>query len=231
MSDLYNELLVKGLTILKELEFDNIPEEYEIEHAFSSRYIKNKEALLNKFNSTYWKYINTFAKKIAIVIITLIIALSSIMTVDSIRETIIDFIVRVYNQFTTIDSHNQSQNPILERYYTLNEQPAEYKLTSTNISEFIFVMFWNSQNNEIIMLKQIGASESDKFNSEYGELREDFVNNTPCLICKTNTDYFCYWEFDSYRFELVYPLALGEEFMSKVVGNLVEVDPEDLTTE
>ena len=62
------------------------------------------------------------------------------------------------------------------------------------------------------------------FDSENGELKEEIINDTPCLVCETNSDYFCYWEFDGYRFELVYPKELGREFMSEVVGNLIEVE-------
>ena len=58
------------------------------------------------------------------------------------------------------------------------------------------------------------------------ELNETTINDTPCLTCANDKNYFCYWEFDEYRFELIYPLELGEEFMCEIVGKLIEYKPE-----
>ena len=100
MADKYDELLKQGLIKLKEIEFSGVPKEEEIEYNFSDKYLKNKERLLNKLNHSYWKYVNTVAKKVAVIIISFIIAFSSLMTVDALRESLIDFIVTIYKSFT-----------------------------------------------------------------------------------------------------------------------------------
>lgn len=223
-----DELLIRGLSILKELEFSHVPQEMEIDYTFSEKYIKNKEKLLNKIGHSYWKYVNTVAKKVAIIIVTLIITFSSLMTVDAFREKVIDFIFKVYNSFTQIDSFADNEQKPIERYYTIHNKVDTYYLSSTTINKYVFITFWSNKLNNDIMLTQNGISESSKFNSEHGELSEVIINSTPCLICKDPIQYYCYWEFDGYRFELIYPVDLGEEFMSEVVGHLVEVNPEDI---
>lgn len=228
MTKEYQELLIRGLTRFKEWEFSTVPSENEIEHVFSDKYLKAKEKLLNKLGRSYWKYVNTVAKKVAIIIISLIIALTSLMTVDAIREKVIDFVFRIYSTFTEIESNNQNNNKYIKTYYTIQQIPKTHQKSFINANESIATTYWSSSQREDISLVQAPKSTSLIFNSENGNFSEHIINDTPCLTCKDNNLYYCYWEFDGYRFELVYPLDLGEEFMSEVVGKLVEIDPEDI---
>lgn len=227
MINKYNELLIEGLTKLKELEFSSIPDAKEIEYTFSDEYIKTKNKLLNKLDLSYWKYVNTITKKIAAIIIALIVSFTSLMTVEAFRGKIINFLYEIYDTFTELSS-NKEQAINIEKYYCIKAIPKNFMLSSTNQYSRIMSTYWVNNNQNYIMLTQTDSSNVHQFNTEYGTLNEVIINNTPCLICKTSSDYFCYWEFDGYRFELVYPIDLGEEFMSEVVGNLVEIDPAEL---
>ena len=228
MTNKYDELLIDGLSKLKELEFSNIPEADEIDYTFSDGYIKYKDKLLNKLGHSYWKFVNTVAKKAAVIIIALIISFSSLMTVDAFREKFVKFLYTVYTNFTQIESKNNDNEKYFTRNYSLNNIPNGYIKVFNESNKHSTVYYWKNINNQLIMLTQISILNSNQFNTEHGTLKETTINDTPCLTCKTNTDYFCYWEFDGYRFELIYPIALGEQFMSEVVGNLVEIDPTEL---
>ena len=229
MTTKYDELLIEGLSKLKELEFSNIPESDEIDYTFSAEYIKTKDKLLNKLERSYWKYINTIAKKAAVIIIALIISFSSLMTVDATREKIVDFIYNIYYYFSEVKSNKNYSGELIKKYYSIRTLPTDFKLVSfNNDSERRLYVLWMDAKEYCITFSQTVTSDTNQFDSEHGVLEESNINNTPCLICKTNTDFFCYWEFDGYRFELVYPIDLGEEFMSEVVGNLVEIDPAEL---
>ena len=229
MENKYDELLIQGLTKLMDLEFSHFSKEEDLNYEFSNEYIKYKEKLIKNLGNSYWKFVNTVAKKVAVIIISLIIAFSSLLTVDAFREKVVDFIYKVYVSYTELLYKNNNQNMFIEKYYSSHYIPNNYSIVALNIDsvERMYVL-WINKNGSYISLTQNVFSGSNQFNSEHGELSEIIVNNTPCLTCKTNTDYFCYWEFDGYRFELIYPIDLGEEFMSKVVGNLVEIDPKEL---
>ena len=95
MQDNYDILLIKGLTKLKEIEFSFVPNKDEIEYTFSDKYIKSKKQLLKRMSHSYWKYTNTVAKKVAVIIITLILTFSSLMSVDAIREKLLDFVFNI----------------------------------------------------------------------------------------------------------------------------------------
>ena len=230
MADKYDELLRQGLIKLKEIEFSDVPKEEEIEHGFSDKYLKSKEKLLNKLSYSYWKYVNTVAKKVAVIIISFIIAFSSLMTVDAFRKSVIDFVITIFDSFSKVEQSVEQKEKIFT-YYSINNLASEYKINMVYHSESLYIQVWNNSLNNQISLNQVPTNTPNQFDSEHGNLSEATINNTPCLICKDNTLYYCYWEFDGYRFELIYPIDLGEEFMSEVVGHLLEVDPEELTTE
>ena len=152
---------------------------------------------------------------------------SSLMTVDAFREKVVSFLYKIYNTYIQIESKAINAANEITVYYSLKKVPANFNIPTTNFNEYISIQYWRNQINENIVLTQNLFREYHQFNSEHGELSEKIINDTPCLICKDNNLYYCYWEYDSYRFELVYPLDLGEEFMSEVVGNLVEIDPDE----
>ena len=228
MAEEYQELLIRGLTKFKEWEFSTVPDENEIEHIFSDKYLKAKENLLDKLGRSYWKYVNTVAKKVAIIILTIIIAFSSLMTVDSIRERVVSFVVNIYKTFAQIEANSTNFPTSIETFYTLPFVPKEFNKNDLNHSELLLSTCWKNNILETIVLSQTVPSIPYSFNSEHSDISEVIINDIPCLVCKDLDFYYCYWEFDGYRFELVYPLDLGEEFMSEVVGKLVEIDPEDM---
>ncbi len=230
MADRYDELLKQGLIKFKEIEFSSVPKEEEIEHDFSDKYLKNKEKLLNKLSRSYWKYVNTAVKKVAVIIISFIIAFSSLMTVDAFRETIVSFIVTIFNTFTQVEQTVRTEEYI-DTYYSFSTPPLNYSKIIINYDKSIFSHLWLNSDGDHLSLNQVPVSAPNQFNSEHGDLSEVVINNTPCLVCKDPIQYYCYWKFDGYRFELIYPIDLGEEFMSEVVGHLIEVDPQELTTE
>ncbi len=228
MADNYDELLINALIKYKEMEFSHVPKEEDIEHVFSDKYIKRKEKLLKNLDHSYWKFINTAAKKVAVILITLIIAFSSLMTVDAFRETVLGFLFKVYSTFTEIEPTNTAIKEHIETTYAFSTTPNTYTEKFCLSNDYLVTSYWSNKKGQRILLTQNLITNSHGFNSEHGELSEAIINDTPCLICKNDVNYFCYWEFDGYRFELVYPTDLGEEFMSQVVGKLVEIDPEAL---
>lgn len=228
MKNKYDDLMIQGLITLKNLEFAYVSDIENIDYVFSEKYIRHKEKLIKNLGRPYWKYVNTIAKKAAVIIVSLIIAFSSLMTVDAIREKFVSFVYKIYNTFTQISYNDTVDSNSIKTNYTFTNVPITYDKHSTTLTESANSYYWIDKMDRFILLKQASKTETTQFNSEHGELFEKIINDTPCLICKDPNLYYCYWEFDGYRFELIYPLDLGEEFMSEVVGNLVEIDPDKL---
>lgn len=225
-SNNFDNVLIQGLYEFKELEFSKVPPEDEIDHTFSEKYIKERNRIIRQLGRSYYKLINTTLKKVAIIILTLIIAFSSLMTVDAFREKLLEFIYRTFYTHTVIDSGiNYTDN--IEKHYSIPVIPDNYTETFFKESANVFTKNYENNTHQDIVFIQSLTSNPFFFDSENGELQEEIINDTPCLICENKSKYYCYWEFDGYRFELVYPTELGKQFMSDVVGKLIEIEPEN----
>ncbi len=219
----YDELIKQGLAEYFNLEFSDVPPENEIEHEFSEKYLREKEKLIRKVGTSYWKYVNTVAKRAAVIIVTFIIAFSSLMSVEAVREKLVDFVYTIFETFTEVDYKEQIDDSNIEKYYTADKLDDVYFVTENRTKVNNTINWFNSEVGDIY-LSQYSNVSSQIFNSENAELTETIINDTPCLVCENEVSYFCYWEFDGYRFELIYPVELGEDFKSTVVGHLVEAE-------
>ena len=150
------------------------------------------------------------------------------MTVDAFREKVVNFMYEIYITFTQINDNAITNRKIIATNYFIASKPSNYVNIIHDLSASANKFVWMNEKDEFLAFTQTLLTNLHQFNSEHGELSEKIINDTPCLVCVDNDLYYCYWEFDDYRFELVYPIDLGEEFMSEVVGNLVEIDPAEL---
>ncbi len=224
MQNKYDDVLKSGLSELKRTEFSRVPQEEKINHDFSEAYIKGKNYAIQNTEQVERKSTKTVIKKIAVIVVTLLFATSSLMSVDAVRNNVSNFIFHVYNSFTEIKQDKETDKEKIVSKYTLSNLPDGYYVASTDANSLSFITFYTNKNSESIVLNQMVTSVSKNFNSEQGELSEVKINDTNCLICKKDSNYFCYWDFDGYRFELIYPMELGEKYMAEVVGKLVEVE-------
>lgn len=225
-SNNFDNVLIQGLYEFKELEFSKVPPEDEIDHTFSEKYIKKRNRIIRQLGQPYYKLINTTLKKVAIIILTLIMAFSSLMTVDAFREKLLEFIYQTFSTHTVIYPSKNNTDKI-EKHYTIPFIPDSYTETFSKESANVFTKNYENDIHQYILFIQSLSSTPMYFDSENGSLKQELINDTPCLTCKNDVNYFCYWEFDGYRFELVYPAELGKQFMSDVVGKLIEIEPED----
>lgn len=222
-----NQILIKALEKYKEQEFAHVPGESEVSFSFSDEYVKKRNRISKNLNRSYWKLINTTVKKAAVIIISFIIAFSSLMTVDALREKIIDFIIRIYETFTVIEPETKEYRDVIADYYTLAE-PVGFKKSGETLSEFHYSAFFINDEGLLISLTQNLSNAHITFDSEFETPVEETINGFPCLTCQNDVNYLCYWEVDGYRFELIYPEELGKSFMAEVVGRLVEFNPESV---
>ena len=222
----FDNVFIQALSEIKELEFSKIPPENEIDHKFSEKYIKERNKIIKQLGHPYRKLINTTVKKVAIIILSLVIIFSSLMTVDAFREKLLDFIYRTFSTHTVIDSTKNNIDKI-EKHYNIPFIPDNYTETFSKVSANVFTKKYENNAHQYILFIQALSSNPIFFDSENGDLKEESINNILCLTCENEKKYHCCWEFDGYRFELIYPKELGRQFMSDVIGKLIEIEPEN----
>ncbi|HOB36923.1 MAG TPA: hypothetical protein PKX71_04540 [Candidatus Avimonas sp.] len=56
--------------------------------------------LIQNQKRSYWKYINTATKRVAVIMLAIVITFASAMSVKAIREPVVNTIVEIYEKFT-----------------------------------------------------------------------------------------------------------------------------------
>ena len=162
MKNKYDNLMIQGLTTLKNIEFAYVYNLEEIDYNFSEKYIKNKERLIKKLGHSYWKYVNTVAKKAAVIIVALILAFSSLMTVDAFREKIVGFAYKVYTTFTEILKDNSAKTDQISKFYEPSYIHNLYSVESSTYSPSFASTFWSNGKNQTITFTQSNLSNHNQ---------------------------------------------------------------------
>jgi hypothetical protein len=99
-------------------------------HTFSKRFERNMRRIIKtggKPPKTYPKFLNTAGKRVAAVVIGIVLALSALtFSVEAIREPVVRFFVGVFEKFTGVVFHKDGEP---------NESDAEDRIHRENVSE------------------------------------------------------------------------------------------------
>ena len=139
----------------EELDNLNIPKE---DFEFSERYKKNMEKLLAKQRKPYFRYFNTAGKRAVACILIVAMLFASSMTIEAVREPVVEFFVNVYEKFAEIffgDDEIENSPYDIEEIYTLGYVPEGYEFVSREIGEKQIKTIWSNGKSEIILYQYI----------------------------------------------------------------------------
>ena len=127
------EILRKAFDIIAREEAKSLPTPEECTHiTFSEEFEQKMQKLINKEKKPYYYLINTVGKRVACVIIAVLLALTSVtFGVKAIREAVIDFFVETFEKFSIVgfkDEDISSKLDYIETYYTPTYIPEGYEL-------------------------------------------------------------------------------------------------------
>lgn len=220
-------VLQQTLIQLRKEQLNSIPADEDIHYNFSATFEKNMNQLIRSQKHSYWKYINTVGRRVAVILLTLAVVFTSAMSVKAIREPVIKFLYKVYETFTEVvfkesDTHPKYV-PIENNIFTLQNVPDGYTQYEYANMENLVTTYWrNSNGNEIFLQQSITNLNSDiLFDSENGETIEKNINGINVLFCNNGDTIYCIWNDENYTYLLYYPANLGEEFAEQNIGNLI----------
>ena len=101
---IYKEQFLNAVRQVVSAEFKDIPDnENNIEFSFSNNFNKKMQKLVKRQKTSYWKFINTASKRVAIIFIAIISLLCCMLCIKPIRvaaiDTIEEIIIKTKNTF------------------------------------------------------------------------------------------------------------------------------------
>lgn len=182
------ELFVKAFMEAEVLDNAEIPNEDEIEWAFSDKFLRKMDKLIKKNNRVSLSTRRTVTKGLIAAIITVIVVLTGLMSVAGIREPIIEFVKKVFPQFNEITLNEQASPTVdtIETEYTLTNLPEGYELDTYQKDDYsVFAVWKNDAGEEIVFMQNL--------------LDSNFSIDNEHFYCEFEIDGFkAYWMEDEY---------------------------------
>lgn len=200
-------------------EFSHIPkDENDIEFAFSKRFTKRMEKLINSQKKVYYKLINTACKRVAIVFVLIITIFTAAFSVKAIREPIINFIKQVYESFTYYTFGGDTVE-IITKEYNITEIPDDYEqIEKTTEDNLVVTTYKNSLGNTIIFSQMTTEYSIGYFvDNESGNLYVEKVGNIEVEFKEWYDTKTAMWVAEGYVFTLDCIGSVSNEDIKQII--------------
>lgn len=212
----------KALREVVSYEFSHIPcNENEIDITFSKRFTDKMDKLIKEQRKPYYSFINTTAKRVAIIFTIILILLTTACSVDSIYKPILRFIKEVYETFTHYSIEGKSAD-IITTEYSPTYIPEGYKQTKKIENDAIIITEYINSKNSIIKFKQTTTEYSAGYyvDNEVSITHTENVNNIEVKFKKWNDMKSAIWINNGYAFIVDFNSDIDIEVIKEIIKSV-----------
>lgn len=217
------ELFIKALIEVDSKELSKLKSEDEIEWEFSEKFENSMNKLIKKNNRIQLSTRRTVGRGLLAAVIALIVAFAGLMSVSATRESIIEFVKKVFSNRNEITLSENSTLPVdkIETEYTLSDLPEEYELTTYEKDEIGVFSRWKSSvdNSEIVFSQDILLVNMSIDNEH--NYREITINGYNAYLNQYEFNTCLTWTDGNYLFTLNIPNSLNID-ITELAKNIVE---------
>lgn len=184
------ELMKKALVISMESELDSLPPNQELKkyHKFSYEFEKKMEKLIKISKIKYVTLAGYKIRRSIAAAASIIIIISASMTVEAIRVPVINFIEKIYEEFSELIFNDKEENSPekIENKHVPKFIPDGYsKLEETNYETYYQIIYSNAEKNELIY-EQFTLNYDVTINTEGINTKEIFINGATGITYSQN---------------------------------------------
>ncbi|MFR5876641.1 MAG: DUF4367 domain-containing protein [Eubacterium sp.] len=201
--------------------------ESELEWEFTEEYqFEDKmNKLIHSQKKSYWKYVNTAGKRIAVIIVFLVVMFSSAMTVNAFRKPVVDFIIETYEKFSayfadksTLKYSDYDMYETIEKIYIPTEIPDGFTESENNSDNYTAYTIWCNDAGMKIKLYQMSVILQSNLNTENTDIIQTEINGLPLYTYKQDNTISYLWYDYGYTFTLILP----DNFTADDAGRIIE---------
>lgn len=175
--DNVKKLFIQALIEAKDNELSKLKSEDEIEWEFSENFENSMNKLIKKNNHIQLSTRRTVRRGLLAAIIALIVAFTGLMSVSATRESIIEFVKKVFSNRNEITLSKNSTLPVgrIETEYTLTALPEGFEVKEYQKDDLGILTVWENSNGNRIILMQDLLDSNFSFDNEH-EYEELYIN-------------------------------------------------------
>lgn len=192
---------------------------------------RKMQRLIKQQRRSYWKYINTIGKRVAVILVLIAVTFSSAMTVPAFREPVIEFVVKTYKEFSSyfVDRYSLEASPQtvpqqIDTVYFPTEIPEDFKLTKKSVNNSFCFSRWDNSDGQYISFTQNIVLLQSKLDTENSDISKVRIcgKEAYTYINKNVTSYL--WSDSNYTFCLDVPYSFTEEQVEAIINSIQEKD-------
>ena len=203
------------------MEFIDIPcNEDDIELSLSPEFEARMDALIAKEKNSFWRITNTPRKRLAAILIAIMVLFTTACSVDAIREPVVKFIIEVTETFYDFIFDGQTSDQITYEY-KLTPIPDGFEEQSAEITDAAIIRrYIDASGNKIILSQNISDDTTFVLDSEKGTITELKVDNIDVIIYEYDDVMQAIWTSDSYVFYLTCYGDIEIEAIQKLIKSV-----------
>lgn len=185
-------------------EFAHIPtSEMNIPFVFSEKFSNRMEKLIRSQKKPYWVYVNTAAKRAALILALLFSLLASACAIKDIREPIVSFLTDIYDTYIRYMFEGETVDEITYEY-TLGYVPPGYQQFDRFDSKIKIATAYQNENGEVIKFVQwITENWQNTLDNEQTYMYSITVSNIEVKILEIENSRKALWAQNGYLFSIV----------------------------
>lgn len=188
-------------------EFAHIPtDESSIDFTFSEKFIKRMDKLIRAQRKSYYKFINTAAKRAAVIFAAIITLFTASLSVKAIREPVVKFIKQVYETFIHYTFEGEIQ-PKIKKEFFIKTLPDGFIQHDKIESDLAITTIYVNDNNTIKFTQQSTNNANHFFDNESGTLTKVTISGINVDIYESENIKHAVWTDEGYFFKLT---CIGE---------------------
>ena len=188
-------------------EFAHIPtDESSIDFTFSEKFIKRMDKLIRAQRKSYYKFINTAAKRAAVIFAAIITLFTASLSVKAIREPVVRFIKQVYETFIHYTFEGEIQ-PKIKKEFFIKTLPDGFIQHDKIESDLAITTIYVNDNNTIKFTQQSTNNANHFFDNESGTLTKVTISGINVDIYESENIKHAVWTDEGYFFKLT---CIGE---------------------
>jgi len=204
---LYDSKLKQALEIYIDYKISRLPslEELQDIHKFSPEFERKMDRLIRRNKKPYYKMINSIGKRVAVFIVTLLIAVSvTIISVDALRKNVFDFLVNIYEDFISIfydkTPEDNTENKI-DEFFVPQYIPEGYEIISNEVQHGAVLKIYSNTKNRFIF-SQFVLSINLNIDIENREYEKVDINGNIGIFYTEKGINHIVWDDSKYCFEI-----------------------------
>ena len=190
---MYDDNFRKALFDALTPEYKQILDDASDTHEFSVEFERKMQKLIKRRNKPYYKIINTVGKRVACIIVIVLLASSvTVLSVDALRNAVADFFVNIYEKFSTVQSVNEDKTAptTIEDIYAITYDLSDYDVIYEEKDNYSYNITYIKDDVVIDFLQYTKDMYDQNVNTEDAEISTISITSKEAIIFLDNQNYY-----------------------------------------